>query len=410
MDLPYPRLYFRMAIYIGSALLVFILVGAVILGLIASFELEGYVATRHSALGRDAAEVLKTGGRSALENWLIEETTAREDVAIYILNQDSVDILGRRLPTGYENFVRNSVVGLPENPGDNFRPLRLAPQIISPDGAVYSFLVMPKSIGIWGSPSTLVGLATVALVVVATVAWLIAGALGRPIRELQIAVRQLASGHIDARVPNRIAARPDELGTLAADFNTMAEQLQTLIDGREQLMREMSHELRSPLARLQASLALAGHRHSFGEAEREQIDAEIKRIDDTIGEMLRFSRLDAPGILAKKLIRIDRLLADLVQVEEVEAKARECEIVVNRNRDLTMIGDPDALRSGFENIIRNAIEHSPAGECIDIEARSETCSHGFFSKKTSPESYRLSPRNCVTRASTRCAIMSIPAS
>ena len=369
MDLPYPRLYFRMAVYIGATLLAFIIVSATLLVVIASYELQGYVETRQSALGHDAARVLTNGGRSALEKWLANEADVPTDVSIFILNHDSKDILGRTLPLEYESFVRNSVVGVPDEPDSNYRPLRLAPQLIGPDGEVYSFLVIPTTIHLWGSRATYLGVIVVALVIIGSVAWLIAGAIGRPIGQLQVAVRRLASGHIDARVPAKIANRRDELGALAADFNTMATQLQSLINSREQLMQEMSHELRSPLARLQASLALASHRNSFGDKERAQIDSEVRRIDQTIGEMLRFSRLDAPGTIVKKLLRVDKLLGELVSVEEVEASARGCALKLDSTRNLPIIGDPDVLRSGFENILRNAIRYSPDGSEVELTAR-----------------------------------------
>ncbi len=371
MDLPYPRLYFRMAVYIGAALAAFILVGAGTLVLIASAELAGYVATRHSALGHDAADVLAAGGQPALENWLRNEAEVPADVSIFILDQDSRDILGRPLPAEFANFVRNSVVAPADRADANYRPLRLAPQLIGADGSVYAFLVLPKSIGPWGSPATLFGLLAAGLFVVGSVAWLIASRFGRPIGELQAAVRELASGHIDARVPSAISARRDELGALAADFNSMADQLQSLMASREQLMQEMSHELRSPLARLQASLALAEHHERLGETEREQIDEEVRRIDQTIGEMLRFSRLDTPASVARKLIRIDRLLHDLIRVEEVEATARGCRLESHIDRDLPVIGDPDLLRSGFENILRNAIRYAPADSCVELTSHRE---------------------------------------
>jgi len=371
MDLPYPRLYLRMAIYIGATLAAFILVGAAILALIASYELEGYVATRHSTLGHEAAEVLAAGGRPALQRWLAEEAQIPPDVSIFILDQNSDDIFGRQLPGEFSNFVRNYVVTPADEVKSNYRPLRLAPQLVAADGQVYAFLVLPKTIGIWGSPATFLGLITVALLVIGSVAWLIASRFGRPIGELQAAVRQLTSGHIEARVPAAISSRRDELGALAADFNSMADQLQSLMDSREQLMQEMSHELRSPLARLQASLALAAHRQKLDDAEREQIEREVRSIDQTIGEMLRFSRLDAPAAIAHRLIRVGKLLRELVDVEEIEAQARGCQLELTSERNLQIIGDPDLLRSGFENILRNAIRYAPSDSCVELTVKKD---------------------------------------
>lgn len=369
MDLPYPRLYFRMTVYIGATLAAFVLVGAAILALIASYELQGYVATRHSTLGLDAAEVLAKGGLPALRQWLAEDGRIPTDVSVFVLDQDGNDISGRQLPREFKNFVRDNVLDPTDSTESNYRPLRLAPQLIGPDGQVYSFLPLPKTIGLFGSRAILLSLIAVALIVVGSVAWLIASRFGRPIGELQGAVRQLASGHIEARVPQAISSRRDELGALAADFNSMADQLQSLMASREQLMQEMSHELRSPLARLQASLALASHHQKLDDSEREQIDSEVRRIDETIGEMLRFSRLDAPAAIAHRLIRIGRLLHDLVDVEEVEAKARGCRLELRAEPNLPVIGDLDLLRSGFENILRNAIRYAPADSCVELLAR-----------------------------------------
>jgi len=374
MELPYPRLYLRMAVYIGATLAAFVLVGAAILALIASYELQGYVATRHGSLGQEAADVLAAGGQSALQQWLAEEAQIPPDVSIYILDQESRDILGRQLPGELTNFVRNFVTMPVTETESNFRPLRLAPQLIGPDKQTYAFLVLPKTIGIWGSPATFLGLITVALLVIGSVAWLIASRFGRPIGELQAAVRQLASGHIDARVPSTISERRDELGALAADFNSMADRLQSLINSREQLMQEMSHELRSPLARLQASLALAAHRQKLDDAEREMIEREVRCIDQTIGEMLHFSRLDAPATIAHRLIRVGKLLRELVEVEEIEAQACGCRLELTSEANLQIIGDPDLLRSGFENILRNAIRYAPADTCFELTAHSRNSS------------------------------------
>lgn len=369
MDLPYPRLYLRMAIYIGATLAVFVFASAAILTLIATWELKDYIATRHSSLGHEAADVLAAGGRPALQRWLTEEAHIPPDVSIFILDRNSRDIFGNRLPGEFADFVRNYVVTQDDETLSNYRPLRLAPQLVGADGQVYSFLVLPKTIGVRGSLSTLLSLIGVALLVIGSVAWLIASRFGRPIGELQAAVRQLASGHIDARVPATISSRRDELGALAADFNSMADQLQSLIDSREQLMQEMSHELRSPLARLQASLALASHRHKLGDTEHEQIEREVRSIDKTIGEMLRFSRLDTPAAIVHRIIRVGKLLRELVAVEEIEAQARGCRLALTSEPDLQIIGDPDLLRSGFENILRNAIRYAPAGSCVELTAK-----------------------------------------
>jgi two-component system OmpR family sensor kinase len=372
VDIAYPRLYLRLVLYIGAALTAFSLVGAVSMFLIASYELRGYIAARHSPLAREAAAELARGGRTALAAWLRERLDSQPDITIYVLDQRSHDLLERPLPKQFANFLREYVVANPQDESNgNYRGLRLTPQLVAPDGELLSFLVLPKSVTLWGSAAMRLGLVAVALLVAGVVAWLIARTFGRPIGELQRAVRELASGHVDARVPTPITTRADELGSLAADFNAMADRLEQLISGRERLMQEMSHELRSPLARLQAALALANHRHSLTAAERSQIDAEIGRMNHTIGEMQRFSRLDAGASMQRRLIRLRTLLTELVSTEEVEAAAKNCRLQFETERQMTLVGDPALLRSGFENVLRNAIRHAPAGTTVEVRARRE---------------------------------------
>ena len=369
MKLPYQRLYLRMSLYIGAALLAFIGLAVASVVAVASLQLESYIATRQSTLGRTAADVLASGGRPALEQWLRTDAAIPSGVTVFILDENGDDILDRRIPPSYVNFVRHSVVSAPELPTSNYRPVRLAPQLIGPDNRVYAFLPLPNQISIWGSPAITIGLLIAALLVIATVAWLIARTVGRPIGELQVAVRELALGHTEARVPAAITGRRDELGALAADFNSMADKLAALLASRQQLMGELSHELRSPLARLQTALALAEHRQSIGATERERIEQEIQRMNLIIGDLLRFSRLDAAAEIVRRLVRLDSLLAELIRDEEIEATAHPCRLALSAAAGLEMIGDPQLLRSGFENIVRNAIRHAPADSVVDIVAK-----------------------------------------
>lgn len=366
MELGFRRLYWRIALYISMALVAFVLLGIASVGLVASIQLENYAATRQSPLGQEAAEVLSAEGKPGLQRWLRSAAVPR-GVIILVLDSESRDILGREVPREFANFVRQSVVGPAETPARNYRPVRLAPQLIGPDGEAYAFLVLPNEIKLWGSAATALGLALVALLVIATVAWLIARTVGRPVARLQLAVRELARGRIEARVPPSIAGRRDELGALAADFNSMAAQLQDLLEGRERLMAELSHELRSPLARLQAATALAAQRPGANPAEAARVEQEIRRMDRTIGDLLRYSRLGATATVSRRLVRIDALICELAADEEIEARARGCAIDVTTGQDLLVVGDPELLRSAFENILRNAIRYAPAGSQVRVD-------------------------------------------
>ena len=366
----YPALYVRMALYIGAALTAFVLVGALVFASVASWELTGYLETRSSEIGDEAARVLNTEGHEGLRRWLLTEAAVPEDATLYIMDAAGDDILGRPVPGAYKNFVVSSADAARQHE-PNFLPVRVTPELVAPDGTVYSFLVVPSNITLFGSIATALGLVAVALIVIASVAWLIAGRIGRPIGELQQAVRNLAAGDISARVPESIARRNDELGQLADDFNGMAEHLNALIQGRERLMRELSHELRSPLTRLQAALALAAARNRLSEDEQRRVDNEISQMNKVIGEILRYSALDSSARMNIRLVRVDRLLQELIDVEEIEARSAECTLQLNAERNLEVVCDKDMLNSAFENVLRNAIRYAPAGSTIEIDARRE---------------------------------------
>jgi signal transduction histidine kinase len=369
MHMPYSRFYVRTAFYIGGALAAFVLIGAASLGLIAAWELRGYIETRESTLGEQAAAVLAAQGEAGLIDWLNEEADIPDNVSIFILNEQSDDLLGKPVPEEYAQFIKDSVIGTAKPDISNYEPVRLAPRITSPDGTRYAFLIIPKGISLWGSEATLIGLLLVAIMVIASVAWLIARTINRPVSELQIAVRELASGDIRARVPVSISGRRDELGALAADFNRMAQRLQQLIENRESLFQEMSHELRSPLARLQAAIELAAQQNTAEIPERARIETEIARMNQVIGDMLRYSSLDAQVTVKQQLLRVNRKLAEIVAAEQVEAQKANCQLQLTAEPELTVIGDPELIGRGFENIIRNAIRFAPEGSTINIGAQ-----------------------------------------
>lgn len=367
MQFPLTRLYWRMALYIGTALLAFVVLSLASVYFVAAGELETYTATKHGGLGREAATVLAVGGRPALEQWLREDAAIPDDVTVYVLDAASQDIRGLPLPELYVNFVRRSVVGTPSDLPSNYQPVRLAPQLLGASGERYTFLVLPKRITLLGNALTTLGLLAAAMLVIATVAWWIARAVARPLGELQQVVRELASGQIDARVPATIATRQDELGALAADVNRMAAQIAGLLSSRSRLMSDLSHELRSPLARLQAALGLAAHNGKVDEPTVQRIEQEIRRIDRVIGDLLKFSRVDSTAApVQQRLVRLDELLAALARDEEIEATAHACKIELALADRATVVGDPELLRSGFENILRNAIRHAPADSVISI--------------------------------------------
>ena len=219
----------------------------------------------------------------------------------------------------------------------------------------------PGVIPPWMPPlMPLVAGSLVSLLFAAMLAWYFA----RPIRKLRGAFEAVAAGRMETRIGDALAGRDDELASLGQDFDRMVERLQDLLDGRQRLMHDVSHELRSPLARLQAAADLVRMRP-------ERVERETVRMDHLVGELLTLARLDAG--MANEGVE-DFYVADLVvRIAEdaaLEGRARDCRVVTAVNEGLQLKGHPELLHRMVENVVRNAVRHSPRGGevCIEVGA------------------------------------------
>jgi len=192
--------------------------------------------------------------------------------------------------------------------------------------------------------------------------------ISSPVGELRAATRALAGGNLRARIAPGLCRRSDELGDLGIDFNAMAERMQSLLESQRRLLRDISHELRSPLARLRVALDLAkeGANYSSLRAHR-RIELEAEKINEMIGSLLRLSRLEALADVPDKS-QMD--LADLFQQAADEAALEAAHngrsVKVLHIESCTIVGNEDLLRSVLENLIRNAIRYTPEGTAVEV--------------------------------------------
>jgi signal transduction histidine kinase len=193
--------------------------------------------------------------------------------------------------------------------------------------------------------------------------------IASPIDGIQSTARKVAQGDLKARVPSSVSRRFDELAALAKDFDSMVNRLDSMIQTQKNLLNSVSHELRSPLARINLSLALLRGRFSADSDDLfQRLDRDVERIDLLMGQLLTLSRLEA-GFSSGE--REDVNFAQLV--EEVAADANfEAQALgksVNFQATVSIIvrnADPHALRSACENIIRNAVRFTPSGSDVQI--------------------------------------------
>ncbi|WP_417662502.1 HAMP domain-containing sensor histidine kinase [Pseudomonas sp.] len=207
----------------------------------------------------------------------------------------------------------------------------------------------------------------IALVVLTALSLLLTLSITRPLDRLRSAVHDLGQTSYQQNSLAHLSKRRDELGVLANDFNRMGARLQGLIGSQRQLLRDVSHELRSPLARLRIAIALA-ERASAEERKKlwPRLTKECDRLEALISEILELARLDAnPGAVQK--IKLQAVLQKLV--EYVQISAPEQRVNINIAPGLELTGWPNMLERALDNLLRNALRFNPPGQPIEVNAQ-----------------------------------------
>jgi two-component system sensor histidine kinase CpxA len=208
----------------------------------------------------------------------------------------------------------------------------------------------------------------IAALISGLVCFLLARYLTTPIDRLRRATYHYANGDLAHRVLPSMNDRKDEIADLARDFDDMAQHLQTLIASHKQLLSDVSHELRSPLARMQVALGLAQQRE--GEAENPElarIELEAERLNELIGQLLTLSRMEsATADLQITEIDLRQLLLEIAKNANYEAAEKDCDVKLASPESIMLEADPQLLRSALENIVRNAVIYTDQATSIDI--------------------------------------------
>ncbi len=210
--------------------------------------------------------------------------------------------------------------------------------------------------------ATLIAATLASLLVAFVLAWY----FSRPIRALRGAFEAAAAGDLEPRFSNASGGRGDELTDLGRDFDRMSAQLRTLMDGQRRLLHDVSHELRSPLARLQAAIGLAHQQPDKLAASFERIERESVRMDKLVGELLTLSRLEAAPPAMNEDICIQELVEEIVADASFEAEQIGRRILMKGSTEANVRGAPDLLWRAIENVVRNAIKHTRDGGTVEV--------------------------------------------
>ena len=199
---------------------------------------------------------------------------------------------------------------------------------------------------------------------------LLAWYVSKPIKELRKAFAWAAGGNLTDKVSSAMGSRRDELADLGLSFDRMTEQLQVLMQGQKRLLHYVSHEMRSPLARLQVGIGLARQSPEKLDETLDRIEMESMRMDNLLGEVLELSRLES-GIMAlkKEKIMLGELLEGIVEDARFEASTKQVDILSHIDADAAIEAQPDLLYRALENILRNAIKYSPSHSSISLQTQ-----------------------------------------
>lgn len=196
---------------------------------------------------------------------------------------------------------------------------------------------------------------------------LIAWYFSKPIQLLQAAFSKGAKGDLISDVAQKMGTRKDAFSDLGHDFDSMASRLSKLLKGQKHLLNHVSHELRSPLSRIQIAIGLAKQNSAKTPAALDRIQLESERMDQLIGELLQLSKLESGvNTLNKTNVNLSHLLQDMLDDAKFEASEKNITVVSDIQPNCQLNCEAELLYHAIENIVRNALKFSPANSKVSV--------------------------------------------
>ncbi|MGZ8947487.1 MAG: ATP-binding protein, partial [Methylococcaceae bacterium] len=320
--------------------------------------------------------ILQKGGVASLRSFL-EAWHGHRAPPIFAVNEQGQDLLNRKVSP---EILAQANAMINSHPGEVRR-------VKANDGQSYLLFVLfdkdyrlnkPSSFALANSPSAksshpnpqppspIIPISAgifASLIFSGLLAWYFA----KPIRHLRSAFAAVAQGNLNTRAASQMGNRRDELADLGKNFDHMVDQIQMLMDAQQRLLHDVSHELRSPLARMQAAIGLAHQQPEKINATLERIERESQRMSDLVGELLTLSRLEAGVFGNFEDIDISELLADIVEDARFEADAKNVIIAFAEPEAIIVKGINELIHRALENVLRNAVQHTKPASTVTIE-------------------------------------------
>lgn len=317
------------------------------------------------SLGELAARRYEDAGQPALRA-LLDQTSMPHRVNYWLLDAYGRELSGRPLPSEIVDFAQRAL----RHEG-MVRPdeavVLVAPVLTARTNylLIGEFIPPPLSERV---PGDIIWVLKLGTIISALMCLVIAHYLSKPIERLRSATNELARGNLDIRVGATIGKRSDEIADLVRDFDSMAGELRNQIQSERNLLSGVSHELRSPIARMRLALALA---RSSDQPEREEmldrIEQDTIQLDTMLERILTVARLESGQYKPKfEGLWLNEVIDEVLDDARFEAAATDVAIHYTDDAMVRVNGDPGLLRSAIENVVRNAIFYSGQGGTIDV--------------------------------------------
>jgi two-component system sensor histidine kinase CpxA len=318
-----------------------------------------------------AVEIIETQGLDGLQAWMAEESNRQAIEDIFVINQNREEVNNKQLPSEVYEIAQGTPGDLQQ--GKEIQPVkRLLTLTATTPGDTYlviSTFRRPSVVSYLLAPQRV----AVGVIVSGLICLLLARYFTQPLSNLRRSTQLLTAGEFNTASIQSLRKRRDEFGALAVDFEVMSDRLNELLSAKRQLLRDISHELRSPLARIRVALGLARNKHGFGDcSDLDRIEREIERFELLIGELLVFARIrSSDDLVSMSNVDVRGLLAEIVGDAKYEGQRADekCQISLDCPEGIEVEADAHLLYRAIENIARNALKYSPQQASVQISCK-----------------------------------------
>ena len=337
------------------------------------------VQSRQAQYLSDAVQAYQSGGPEAVRLYLRPIHDA-EHLRFFLFDDHGKELLGRNPPEWIERVrigkthTADTFLGR-IGPGQFLRS-----SMTAADGRSYTLVIeLPSEGNEFFGPHGIPGLGIfISILSSGLVCYLLARYLTSPVVRLRAATQRLAAGDLTARAGVTTSRRRDEMAELVRDFDAMAGRLEALVKAQSRLLNDISHELRSPLARLNVALGLVRQRSGTeAQSALDRIDLEANRLNELIGRLLTIARLEGGSDgLRSSAINLGELVEDVANDANFEAQSRNCHVQVEIAENFLVNGNAEVLHSAVENVVRNALRYTWEGTDVQVSLKSEHAAEG----------------------------------